>query len=170
MRRHALQTGYTLIELLLYIAMVGVLLAAVTAFFGITADARVKNQSMTEVDEQAMYALDMITQVVRNGTSISAPTVGANSPQLTVVVPTASLSPTVFDVSGGILRIKEGTSGVAALTNHKVQVTSFTVTNLTRSGASDVVQISLSLSRVNPSNMNQFDYAKTFTTSVGVRP
>jgi len=170
MKRQLPQAGYTLIELLLYIAMVGVLLAAVTAFFGMATDARVKNQSITEVNEQATYALDIITQVVRNGTGISGPAVGASSSQLTVVVPTASLSPTVFDVSGGVLRIKEGAGAATTLTNSKVQVNSLTVTNLTRSGTSDVVQISLSLSRVNPSNMNQFDYAKTFTTSVGVRP
>lgn len=170
MKRISRQSGYTLIELLLYIAMVGVLLAAITAFFGITTDARIKNQSMMEVNEQGAFALDIITQTVRNGTSISSPTAGANGAQLTLVVPTSSLSPTVFDVASGVLRIKEGNGSVVALTNSKVQATSLTVTNLTRSGTNGIVQISLTLSRINTSGANQYDYTKTFTTSVGVRP
>lgn len=170
MKQPLRQAGYTLIELLLYIAMVGVLLAAVTAFFGITTDARIKNQSMTEVNEQGVFALDMIAQTVRNGTSLSSPAAGASGSQLTLTVPTGALSPTVFDVSGGVLRIKEGAGGVVAITNSKVQVTSLTVTNLTRSGTGGIVRISLTLSRRNTAGANAYDYTKTFTTSVGVRP
>lgn len=170
MMRFREQSGYTLIELLLYIAMVGVLLAAITAFFGVTTDARIKNQSITEVNEQGLFVLDTIAQVVRNGTSISSPAAGTTASQLTLAVPTAGLSPTVFDVSGGALRIKEGTASAVALTNSNVQVTSLSITNLTRSGTTGIVQISLTLSRVNTVGANPYDYTKTFTTSVGVRP
>ena len=170
MKQPSRQAGYTLIELLLYIAMVGVLLAAVTAFFGVTTDARIKNQSMTEVNEQGLFALDMIAQTVRNGTSISSPAAGASESQLTLTVPTGALSPTVFDVSGGVLRMKEGAGSAVALTNSKVQVVSLAVANLTRSGTGGIVQISLTLSRINTAGVNQYDYTETFTTSVGVGP
>lgn len=164
------QQGYTLIELLLYIAMIGTLLGAVTIFFSVTTDARIKNQSISEVNDQGAFIMDSITQVVRNATSISGPAVGASGSQLTVAVPTASLSPTIFSVSGGVLQVKEGTANAVALTNSEVQVTSFSVTNLSRSGTKGVVQINFTLSRLNSSGRNEYDYQRTFTTSAGLRP
>src|SRR5882672_5107308 len=87
------QKGYTLLELLLYTAIIGVLLTAVTAFFGTTVDARVKNQTIIEVNDQGTALMDAITQTVHNATSITTPATGTTAPGLTLVVPTGSLSP-----------------------------------------------------------------------------
>jgi type II secretory pathway pseudopilin PulG len=97
------QTGYTLIELLLYVALVGILLTSVTFFFGLVADSRVKNQTINEVDTQGQAIMETITQTIRNATSVTTPAIGGSSPSLTLVVPTGSLSPTVFDLSGTAL-------------------------------------------------------------------
>jgi len=99
-RQISRQSGYTLIELLLYVALLSILLTAVVFFSSIALDARVKNQTITEVDEQAAQVMDNITQTIRNATSVTTPAAGASSPSLTLVVPTGSLSPTVFDMSG----------------------------------------------------------------------
>lgn len=165
------QGGFTLIELLLYVALIGILLGAVTALFGMVADARLKNQSMSEVNDQGTYAMDFMAQIVRNATSISSPAAAATSSTgFTVVVPTGSLSPTIFSVSSGVLQVKEGTGAVTALTNSEVRVVSLTTSNLTRSGTAGILQISLTLARVNNSNRNEYDYQRTFTTSAEVRP
>jgi prepilin-type N-terminal cleavage/methylation domain-containing protein len=164
------QTGYTLIELLLYMAIVGILLSAVSAFFGVTADARIKNQSVNEVNSQGTYALDYMAQTIRNASSITSPAAAGTDTQLTLVVPTSSLSPTVFNLSSGVLQVKEGTAAAVALTSSRVQVTSMTIKNLTRSGTTGCVQISLTIARVNANNRNEYDYTRTFTTTATVRP
>lgn len=169
-RRQTKQAGFTLIELLLYVALIGILLSSVTAFFGTTLDARLKNHSVSEVNDQGTFAMDAMVQAARNATSITSPVATASSSGFTVVVPTGSLSPTIFSVSGGVLQIKEGVGATVPLTNNKVTVSSLTVTNLTRSGTSGILQISLTLSRINPSGRNEYDYQRTFTTSVGLRP
>jgi len=94
------QTGYTLIELLLYVAIVGSLLTLGHLLFGMVAEARVKNQTVSEVDEQGTAIMDYMTQTIRNATSITTPTVGLNGPSLTLAVPTVGLSPTIFNTSG----------------------------------------------------------------------
>jgi len=170
MRKDAKQSGFTLIELLLYVGLIGILLSAVTALFITTADARIKNESITEVNEQGNYAMELITQAVRNGTSITSPTVGATSAGFTIVVPTGALSPTILSLSGGSLQLKEGAGATTAITNSNVQASSLTVTNLTRSGTTGIMQINFTLSRNNPAGRNEYDYQKTFTTSVGIRP
>jgi len=164
------QTGYTLIELLLYVAMLGILLSAVTYFFGTAADARIKNQTVNEVNEQGTFLLQSITQTVRNASSITAPTIGTSGSSLTLTVPTGSLSPTVFSLSGTTMQIKEGTASAVPLTNSRVQVTSFTVTNLSRSGTKGIIRISFTLSHINPSSRAEYDYSRTFITSAGLRP
>jgi type II secretory pathway pseudopilin PulG len=162
------QAGYTLIELLLYIAMVGLLLFSVTYFFGIVADARVKNQSIAEVNDQAASIMDYMTQTIRNASSITAPATGTSGSSLTLVVPTGSLSPTVFNLSGTTLQVKEGAGSAVALTSNDVQITSLTFKNLTRSGTNGVVQVAFTLIRTNSSGRNEYDYQKTFTNSAEV--
>lgn len=162
--------GYTLIELLLYVAIVAIVLSAVTALFGITSDARVKNQSMSEVNEQGVSAMEYISQTLRTATSVSSPAAAASASSLTLVVPTASLSPTIINVSSGALQVKEGAAAAVSLTDSKVQVTAFNVTNLTRSGTSGTVQVSFTLSRINSLGRNEYDYQKTFTTTASMRP
>jgi len=164
----AAEKGYTLLELLLYIAIIGVLLTAVTTFFGVTADARVKNQTVAEVNDQATSIMDYMTQTIRNATSITSPAAAASGVSLTLVVPTGSLSPTVFSLSGTTLQVKEGAAAAVPLTSNDVQISSLTFMNLTRSGTSGTVQISFTINRVNPGSHNEFDYQKTFTASAEI--
>lgn len=99
MTRTTQHTGFTLIELLLYISIVGSLLIAVSLFFATTADARIKSQSIAEVNQQGTLAMDYILQTIRNADAINTPATGASASSLSLAVPTASLSPTIFDAS-----------------------------------------------------------------------
>lgn len=106
-KQHKLRTGksggYTLIELLLYVALSGMVLTSLVYFFGTITEARVKNQTVSEVNEQGAALMDQITQTIRNATAITSPTVGNAGASLTLTVPTAGLSPTIFDATGAIL-------------------------------------------------------------------
>jgi len=162
--------GFTLIELLLYVAIVGTLLIAISLFFGIAADARLKNQSVSEVNQQGTAAMEYIVQTLRNATSISAPAIGVTAASLTAVVPTGSLSPTIFDRSAGnALQVKEGAAAVVPLTSPDVQISNLAFDNMSRSATVEVVQISFTVSRVNTIGRNEYDYQKTFTSSVALR-
>ena len=160
--------GYTLIELLLYVVIISTLLTTVTFFFGMTIEARVKNQTIAEVNDQGVATMDYITQTIRNASSITTPATGGSGNSLTLVVPTGSLSPTIFNLNGTTLQVKEGTAAAIPLTNNDVQVTGLTFKNLTRSGTPGNVQVSFTLSHVNPSGRNEYDYQKTFTSSAEV--
>jgi type II secretory pathway pseudopilin PulG len=164
----ARQAGYTLIELLLYVVLIGTLLTSVTYFFGLAVDARVKNQTIAEVNDQGVAVMDSITQTIRNAISISSPAAAGTASSLTLVVPTGSLSPTVFNLTGSTLQITEGVSSPVALTSNDLQVTNLTFKNLTRSGTNGNVQISFTLARANPNNHNAYDYQKTFTSTAEV--
>lgn len=162
------QRGFTLIELLLYVAIVGSLLIAISLFMALTLDARVKNQTITEVEQQGAAAIDYITQTIRNASAITTPAAGASGASITITVPSSSLSPTVFSVTNGVLYVTEGANAAIALTNGKVNVSGINFTNLTRPGTNGIAQISITLSRQNPGGKNEYDYQKTFVTSAGI--
>lgn len=159
------KTGFTLIELLLYFSIVGTLLLVLTTFFGMSVESRIKAQSISEVDQQGAYAMDQITQSIRNATSITTPIAGITSSSLALVVPFAAASPTTFSLTGTTLQITEAALNSVALTNSNVQVTALSFTNLTRAGTPGIVQVSITLKRVNSSGRNEYDYQKTFTSS-----
>jgi type II secretory pathway pseudopilin PulG len=163
------QSGYTLIELLLYVSVVGSLLIALSMFFATAADARVKGQTISEVNQQGTAAMEYITQTIRNADSITAPAAAGSGASLTLAVPTVALSPTIFDLSGTVLEVKEGTAAYIALTTNDLQITNLTFKNLTRSGTAGVVQVSFTITRTNPNNKNEYDYQKTFVTSAALR-
>jgi len=157
--------GFTLIELLLYTVIVGTLLLAVVSFYSMSASARVKNQTIDEVNQQGILAMNTIMRTVRNASGITMPANGATGSSLTLTVPAAAQSPTVFSLSSATLQVTEGAGTAVPLTNSKIRVTDFTVKNLTRSGTYAHVQVSLTLARTNDNNRYEFDYQKTFTSS-----
>ena len=164
-----LESGFTLIELLLYVAIVGSLLIAVSSFFVMTVDSRVKNQSILEVNDQGLNAMEYMTETIRNSSSITTPAPAGSAATLILTVPTAALSPTVFSLNGTTLQVKEGTGSAVALTNSKVQISSLTFKNLAKSGTKGIVQISFTISRVNTNGRNPYTYQKIFTASAALR-
>jgi hypothetical protein len=122
------QKGYTLIELLLYVAIIGGLLISVTMFYGVTLNARVKSQSISEVEQQGALALDYITQTIRNATSITAPAAGATGSSLTLVVPTGVLSPTTFNTPGTVLGYNVDGGTTDSSNSNVINATKFTAT------------------------------------------
>lgn len=166
------QRGFTLIELLLYIAILSTLLGAVTSFLSLSLASRVKNQSISEVNQQGTAILERLATTIRAADSITTPVSGASGSSLALIVTNASLSPTIFDASASspsAFQMKEGSSAAIALTNNKVAVSNLSFKNLSRSGTPGIVQISFTLSRMNTVGRNEYDYQKTFISTVALR-
>lgn len=163
------QLGFTLVEMLLYVAVLGTLVFGLSALFADSVDLRVKNKSISEVNDQGTFAMDYISQTIRNATAITSPAAGGTGSSLTLTVPTGALSPTVFNLSGTTLRVTEGVGSPVNLTGSGVQISALTVKNLTRSGTLGVVQVSFTVTSTNGTGRNPFDYSKTFVTSMAIR-
>lgn len=161
--------GFTLIELLLYVSIVGVLVLALSAFLFVLLEARVKNQTIAEVEQQGVAAMQIITQTARNTEAITAPIVGASGSSLTLDVITVASDPTVFDLSSGALRITEGAGSAVALTNSRIVASALTFQNLSRASTPGTVRIQFTLTAANPSGRQEYTFAKTFTSSATLR-
>lgn len=163
------QSGFTLVELLLYLAVTSIIVLSVSGFLITMLQARVKFQTISEVEQQGQQAMLAITQTIRNSQSITSPATGASAATATVTVPTGSLSPTVFDLSGGIIRVTEGAGAAQGLTTAKVTASSLNFQNLTRPTTQGAVRISFTITSVNGSGRNEFQYTKTFRATATLR-
>jgi type II secretory pathway pseudopilin PulG len=143
-----LDQGFTLIELLLYVSIVGAIIFSVAGFLSLAMQARIKNQTIAEVEQQGIAAMQQITQTGRNAADTNFST--------------------VFDLSGGAIRVNPG-DGPIALTNSRVTASSLSFTNLSRPGTDGTVRVQFTLTYVNSSGRNEYDYSKTFYDSVTIR-
>src|SRR3990167_4758552 len=101
MKNYKLQTksGFTLIELLLYVAISSVMLLITSLFLQTLLQSRIKNQTIAEVEQQGLQAMQLITQTARNAETITSPSQSASDPSLTLDVISFASDPTVFDLS-----------------------------------------------------------------------
>lgn len=163
------KNGFTLIELLLYVSIVSVFLLSLSAFLFMLLEARIKNQTIAEVDQQGLQVMHVITQATRNAEDITSPVAGASASAMTLDVVTAVADPTVIDLAGGVIQITEGAGSAVALTNSRVTVTDLTVQNLSRTATPGTVQIQFTLTHTNPTGRSEYAYTKTFIGSATLR-
>lgn len=169
MRRLRTQSGFSLVELLLYLGMTAIILSGVSFFFVSMLQARVKHQTINEVEQQGQQAMATITQTIRNAENITSPATGASAGSLTLDVVSGSLDPTVFDLSGGILRVTEGAGAAQSLTTSAVTASGLTIQNLTRPTTQGVLRVQFTLTKTSTSGRNEFSYSKTFRGSASLR-
>lgn len=161
--------GFTLVELLLYVGISAVMLLIISVFLSSLLQSRIKNQTIAEVDGQGMQVMQTIAQTARNAENITAPSTGASATSLTLDVSTGANDPTVFDLSGGAIRISEGGGSAVPLTNSRVTASALTFQNLSRADTPGTVRIQFTLEAVNPENRNEYGYEKTFIGSATLR-
>ena len=161
--------GFTLIELLLYVSIASTVLLASTVFFHMLLESRVKNQTISEVEQQGLLVMQRIAHAVRNAESVTSPTIGTNGASLTLDVVDVSDDPTVFDLAGGVAQVTEGGAAAAALTNSRVVVSDLLFENLSYADTPGVVRVSFTLTHMNPEGRQEYSYTKDFITSISLR-
>jgi prepilin-type N-terminal cleavage/methylation domain-containing protein len=166
MKRNA---GFTLIELLLYISIASVILLATSVFLSLLLQARIKNQTVAEVEQQGLQVMQLVTQTARNAEAITAPVPSVSASALTLNVITVASDPTVFDLSGGAVRVTEGVGSAVALTNPRVIASGLSFTNLSRAGTPGTVRVQFTLTHANPEGKNEYAFSKTFIGSATLR-
>lgn len=161
--------GFVLIEVIVYVAIIGLVLVAVGTLAAITNHARAKQLIEREVEDQGRQVLENILQTVRNSSGIVAPAEGATATSLSANVDSAPLSPTVFSLSADTLQITEGSGTAVSLTSSNVIATAFSAQNLSRSGTPGTIRVNFTLSGASTSGSIPFIYSKTFYGSASLR-
>ncbi|MBU1349051.1 prepilin-type N-terminal cleavage/methylation domain-containing protein [Patescibacteria group bacterium] len=168
MRRHPV-AGSTLVELLIYIAIVAILVFAIVDILFAVFDLKLKLRAMSEVRQGGHIAMERIRLAVQNASSIAVPSSGTSTGILTLVMPTTSTNPTTFSVEDGVLLLKEGTSPTTTLTLEEGQVVYAVFQDMTATGTPGTVRVILYVSSTAEDGPSVFDVGEVYRTTENVR-
>jgi len=163
--------GFTLLEFILYFALISIVITAITIFALDVIRTRAKTAVIAEVEQNMRFGLQRVLRTVRQATKLN---VGASSfdsatGTLSVDMSSASNTPTVFDLSGGALRMKEGSGPATPLTSSRVNVTSLRFTKDSVAGNNDAITavITVAFTSDNPDRI--FAYVATASGTAVIR-
>lgn len=162
--------GFTLVEMVLYVSLCSIFLLTLSTLLTFLLETRVRSQAIAEVNQQGFQVMNMITQTVRNGRSVEVPSIGTSSTTLSVTTPVPVQSPTVFDVSSGTVRIKEGSGNPVALTNSRVNVTELQFQNVSSIASTEKsIKVLFTIQHINLGGRSEYTFTKSFTGSATLR-
>ncbi len=161
-------SGFTLTEVILYISLAAFTLLATSTLFFYVIQAKIKQQAISEVEEQGNTLLRVITQTIRNAQNFDNLSPGTTSAtQLSVTSPSGTS--TVFTLVNGTLNSRENGGSDVALTSPRVIMTNLLFENLGQPTTIGAIRIRFTLSTVNQSAIQEFSYQQTFYGSATTR-
>ena len=167
-----MQKGFTLIELIIYVAIVGLVAGAFVSFSIAVTNSNTKTYVAQEVQANSRIALDLITQKIQAATGVNLvdSTFGSDPGVLSLSFASDDLDPTIIQLSedDGILQVVEGVSSPVNITSDEVKVTNLQFTNLTGTSDKENIKIDLTV-EYDASEDVEFKYAQTLETSATVR-
>ena len=117
--------GFTLLELLLYIGLFGVMLSISLVILYQMLRNQDQNRSMLEVEEEANFIVRKIEWALTGATDIIVPLQNQTSSVLSLTKYNFSQNPLVFSTSGNALYLTRGGSSSISLTSTNVKFQDF---------------------------------------------
>lgn len=121
----------SVIEMMMYVALL-VTIAGILLSFTISMMTRAtKVGAVIETEQNIRFAMEKISAAIRNAKDATVPADGGGTgAALSLTMPDAGISPTVFEVTDGVLTMKQGTAAAVPLTSAGVSVTGLNFMNL----------------------------------------
>lgn len=158
-----LRQGFTIIELIVYMGLMGIFMVVLLEIFTLTLNTKLSSQSTSSIAYDGRYILSKLAYEIGNADSVVAPLLGSTSTSLQIVQ-SGVVSTYALD-SGNLVKT---TSGVSAnLNGLDTSLNSLTFKNIGNSGGKPTIQITYNIeSKIFVSGGNE---SQTITTTVGTR-
>lgn len=160
-------SGFTLIETIIYIAIIGLVITSFIFFSISVSDSRNKNYVVQEVQANARVALNLISQIIRQASDANI-----NNGSLFLTMDDENKNPTIINLNqdDGSLMIKQGVGDPIEINSNNIKVTQLIFTNLTKDSAErENIRIQMTVEYDNESSDIIFNYSQTLQTSVSLR-
>jgi type II secretory pathway pseudopilin PulG len=158
--------GFTLIELLLYTVIAAGLLLSITAMIALLTQSRIKNQTISLVEQQGVQILQIISQEIRNSAAIISPANGTDS--TTLQLQNASGQNIIFNLSNSTLQETKLGQTISISANNLI-LSDLHFINLTPDNTHNSVKIKFTLSYNNIAGRNEYNYSQTFYDTATLR-
>ncbi len=160
--------GFTLIELIIYSAILIVVLSVFLNFIWEIVYGNVKTQAIREVQQNGRFAMEKIMRTIQESTLINIPVSGESADSLSLEIENKKLNPVIFDVVDKILRITQEKEDLYSLTNNRVRVDSLQFTNLSYAQTPGTIRIEMTISHQNEGNRREYDVSQDFVSTISL--
>jgi len=161
--------GFTLVETLIYIAIIGGMAATFVSYSLNISGAREKTYGAQEIHANARMVLDTISKKIMaaNGVNAASSTFGSDPGVLVLTMASSTLSPTVINLSTSTraLQIKEGSGSAMPITGSYTRVVNLVFTNLSASSTKENIKINLTM---NSASTTDVIYQNTISLQTAV--
>ncbi len=174
-----MQKGFTLIEIIIYLAIITTILIASLNFAWTIINDQTKQENLSEVNNAGRFILDKITYNTKRSNAIEAGSIyDANpgklilsyiaNPQMIIDTYDKQITLGGTDLTITKLRLTRGANLAVDLTGDKINVSNFVITDSSNASAV-TINIELTLSAINPSETKSYEAQNSWTTSITVR-
>ncbi|MCK5591231.1 MAG: prepilin-type N-terminal cleavage/methylation domain-containing protein [Candidatus Pacebacteria bacterium] len=164
--------GSTLVEILIYIAILGIVVSSFISFSVSISDSRGKVYVEQEVQANARVALNLITQKIlsSNGLNVGTSVFDVDPGSLSLSMADGAKNPTIISllVDDGQLQIQEGLGVAVPITSDEVRVTNLVFTNLTSTSDKANIKIELTVEYITTGSV-VYNYPFSLETAVSLR-
>lgn len=159
--------GATLIEGIIYVAILGVIASTLVSFALTVSSLGSKNYAVSEVNANAQFIMDRMTTLIREADDVIVPGQSATTTTLELDMPATSDS-TYISSSNGVVEMTVGVGAPVSLSSSIVEVTNLSFTNTSRGKAAPSVRISFDIAFRDAGSI-EFAYSKSYQTTVMLR-
>ena len=159
--------GFSLLELVVAIAIFAILMGAVVTFFLSMNNSSIRTTASRDVTENARRALDEITYEIRSAKGVYTPTTTASQLSLETLryLPSGENDTFIdFFLCGTAVCLKKESQEPVAITSNSVQVTSLSFTQIS-TGTTPSIKVSLTMNSGSGSNY----YSTSLTSTASLR-
>lgn len=133
--------GFTLIETVIYLMIMGSILASALAIMSIVFEDRARVEGRLLVQENISFALRRIRAHTQQASDVTVPLLGQPTSTLILTMSDVSLQPTIVTLQNGSLMMQRGNQSALPLTSRETVVTSVVFTRLT--GTPPMIQVQI---------------------------
>lgn len=162
--------SFTLVEFLIYIAILATILVSTIGFLWTMVLGNIKESSFQEVQQNGRFALTEIIRETRKATEIISP--GPDDPPAnSLSLAMADGSTTVIDTFNGKLRITKAFPPLSyELTSDQVAISNLRFTNLSYPNTPGTIQIETQIDHINPSNRMEYRASIILKSTASLMP
>lgn len=161
--------GFTLIEVMLYVAISAGMLFAVASLYQLINEHKAANYAESRVNQSGMNALRVLSDALRRAESVYQPTHEEITDILILTMEDPALNPTTFALSEGTIVMQEGEEEPVPITSSDVDVYYVQFENLSTTDISDSIHFEIGVAFGLNSERATTDYTSTFYGSATTR-
>lgn len=170
MKINKLQKGFTLIEALVYVALVSGILVAATSFAWNIVNNRTTVFTTQEVEQNGRFIMQKISRIFQEANQINAPSIGAFDSTVEVEMDNGGTEVITITQNGPKIEYQYNADPVVELNSDLVEVSNLKFTNFSSaSGRTRNIGISFTLSHLNPAARREWSYSENFSTTIELR-